>query len=95
MLVLRSLALAGWQARCLSLNFSSSTLPSPANNGARVLTLDPEPCRVASSLLILGFFFFGIIILGLEWPSWSLVVLSICNDLSAMAMSLDTVGPKP
>merc|ERR1712130_141023 len=47
--------------------------------------------RIASSLILTVFFFFAIICLGLELPTWVLVVISICNDLSAMATSLDSV----
>ena len=47
--------------------------------------------RVASSLFLLGFFFFGIVCIDLQWPTWALVIISITNDMSAMAMSLDNV----
>jgi H+-transporting ATPase len=47
--------------------------------------------RIASSLLILGFFFFAIIILRLEMPTWVLVIISITNDMSAMFTSFDKV----
>ncbi len=49
--------------------------------------------RIASSLLILGFFFFGIIILGLEMPTWAIIVINITNDASVMATSFDKVRP--
>ena len=48
--------------------------------------------RVASSLLILVFFFFAIICLELEMPTWVLVLISITNDLSVMATALDRVS---
>ncbi|EIE22120.1 P-type ATPase [Coccomyxa subellipsoidea C-169] len=47
--------------------------------------------RIASSLLILGFFFFGIIILGFEMPTWAIIVINITNDASVMATSFDKV----
>ncbi|BDA48222.1 Plasma membrane ATPase 1 [Coccomyxa sp. Obi] len=47
--------------------------------------------RIASSLLILGFFFFGIIILGVEVPTWAIIVINITNDVSVMATSFDRV----
>ena len=47
---------------------------------------------IASSLILTGFFFFAIICMKLELPTWVLVVISICNDLSAMATSLDKVS---
>lgn len=49
--------------------------------------------RIASSLLILGFFFFGIIILGVEMPTWAIIVINITNDVSVMATSFDRVSP--
>ena len=48
--------------------------------------------RIASSLLILGFFFLAILIYSFEIPTWAIVVISICNDLSVMATSVDKVG---
>lgn len=50
--------------------------------------------RIASSLLILGFFFFAIIILGLEMPTWAIIVINITNDVSVMATSFDKVSPE-
>ena len=47
--------------------------------------------RCASSITILGFFFFAIIILNLEFPTWALVLVSLTNDLSVMATSFDKV----
>ncbi|KAK9833891.1 hypothetical protein WJX74_009082 [Apatococcus lobatus] len=47
--------------------------------------------RVACSLFIILFFFFAIVILDLEMPTWTVVVLSLFNDLSAMALGLDQV----
>ena len=49
--------------------------------------------RIASSLLILGFFFFSAILLGLEMPTWAIIVINITNDASVMATSLDLVSP--
>jgi H+-transporting ATPase len=51
--------------------------------------------RIASSLLILGFFFFAIVILEFEIPTWVLVVISITNDVSAMFTSFDKVHTSP
>ena len=48
--------------------------------------------RIASSLLILGYFFFAIIIFDLEMPTWVLVLINLLNDVSAMATSLDKVS---
>ena len=50
--------------------------------------------RIASSLLILGYFFFAIIIFDLEMPTWVLVLINLLNDVSAMATSLDKVCDK-
>ena len=50
--------------------------------------------RIASSLLILGFFFFSVILLGLEMPTWAIIVINITNDASVMATSFDLVSPK-
>lgn len=47
--------------------------------------------RMASSLTILMFFFFAVIILAFTFPTWTLVLLSLTNDLSAMATSFDRV----
>ena len=49
--------------------------------------------RIASSLLILGFFFFSVILLGLEMPTWAIIVINITNDASVMATSFDLVSP--
>jgi H+-transporting ATPase len=53
--------------------------------------------RIASSLLILGFFFLAIIIFDFEMPTWVLVLISLLNDISVMATSFDKVhgGNKP
>lgn len=48
--------------------------------------------RIASSLLILGFFFVAIIFLGLEMPTWAIIIINITNDVSVMATSFDKVG---
>lgn len=47
--------------------------------------------RMASSLMILGFFFLAILILDFEFPTWTLVLISLTNDLSVMATSFDHV----
>jgi hypothetical protein len=47
--------------------------------------------RMASSILILGFFFFAIIIMTFEMPTWVLVLINLFNDLSVMATSFDKV----
>lgn len=47
--------------------------------------------RIASSLTILFFFLLAIVIIGLEFPTWTLVLISLTNDLSAMATSYDKV----
>jgi hypothetical protein len=47
--------------------------------------------RITSSLLILGFFFFAIILLGLEMPTWAIIIINITNDASVMATSFDKV----
>lgn len=48
---------------------------------------------ISSSLTILGFFFFAIICMDFVIPTWILILLSITNDLSSMAVSLDKVLP--
>lgn len=48
--------------------------------------------RIACSLFISLFFFFAIVILNLEMPTWTIVILSLFNDLSAMALGLDKVS---
>ena len=48
--------------------------------------------RIASSLLILGYFFFAILIFDFEMPTWVLVLINLLNDVSAMATSLDKVN---
>lgn len=48
--------------------------------------------RLASSLLIIGYFFLAIIIFDFEMPTWALVVISLFNDLSVMATSFDKVS---
>lgn len=47
--------------------------------------------RMASSITILGFFFFAIICMRLEFPTWIMVVISLTNDVSVMATSFDKV----
>ena len=47
--------------------------------------------RLASSCLILGFFFLGITALKFDFPTWTLILLSIINDLTVMATSKDNV----
>lgn len=49
--------------------------------------------RLVSSLVILGIFFFLFMIpaLRFEFPTWALVLISLTNDLSAMATSFDKV----
>ncbi|KAK9819692.1 hypothetical protein WJX72_001191 [[Myrmecia] bisecta] len=47
--------------------------------------------RVASSMLILSFFFVAILAFDFEIPTWVLVLISLCNDLSVMAISFDKV----
>ena len=49
--------------------------------------------RIASSLLILCFFFLAILIFDFEMPTWVLVLINLLNDVSAMATSLDKVCP--
>jgi hypothetical protein len=43
-------------------------------------------------MLILGFFFFGILTMSFVMPTWALVVISLSNDISVMATSLDSVS---
>ena len=50
--------------------------------------------RIASSLLILGFFLLSVILLGLEMPTWAIIVINITNDASVMATSFDLVSPR-
>ncbi len=47
--------------------------------------------RMASSVLILGFFFFAILIFDFEIPTWILVLISMLNDASVIATSYDAV----
>lgn len=47
--------------------------------------------RISSSFTILGFFFFAMICMNFVIPTWVLILLSITNDLSSMAVSLDKV----
>jgi H+-transporting ATPase len=47
--------------------------------------------RLASSFLILGFFFGSIVGLGFDFPTWVLILVSIVNDLTVMATSKDNV----
>ena len=48
--------------------------------------------RIACSLFISLFFFFAIVILDLEMPTWTVVIVSLFNDVSAMALGLDKVA---
>ena len=41
--------------------------------------------RLASSFFILGFFFFSIVALEFDFPTWVLIFCSIINDLTVMA----------
>ena len=47
--------------------------------------------RMASSVLILGFFFFAILIFDFEIPTWILVLISMLNDASVVVTSYDAV----
>ena len=47
--------------------------------------------RLASSCFILGFFFLSIIALKFDFPTWTLILLSIVNDFTVMATSKDNV----
>jgi len=49
--------------------------------------------RMASSVLILGFFFLSIIALKFDFPTWILILLSLVNDFTAMATSKDACRP--
>eukprot|EP00921_Rhytidocystis_pertsovi_P025984 GHVQ01041952.1.p1 GENE.GHVQ01041952.1~~GHVQ01041952.1.p1 ORF type:complete len:815 (+),score=69.08 GHVQ01041952.1:163-2607(+) len=49
--------------------------------------------RMASSTLILLFYFFSVIITGVNMPTWTLVLLSIINDFTIMSTSKDQVIP--
>ncbi len=49
--------------------------------------------RMASSVLILGFFFLSIIALRFDFPTWVLILLSLVNDFTAMATSKDACRP--
>ena len=51
--------------------------------------------RMASSVLILGFFFLSIIALSFNFPTWVLILLSLVNDFTAMATSKDSVRAAP
>lgn len=53
--------------------------------------------RLASSINILGFFFFAYVIFGsrFDFPTWALVLISLTNDLSVMATSFDKVYSSP
>ena len=69
----------------------SSLLSGPAASSSRALQ-SYIIYRIASSLLILGFFFFSVILLGLEMPTWAIIVINITNDASVMATSFDLVS---
>eukprot|EP00897_Mesotaenium_endlicherianum_P006539 jgi/Mesen1/5913/ME000030S05179 len=47
--------------------------------------------RIASSVLILLFFFFSIICVQFDFPTWVLILLSLVNDFTVMATSVDKV----
>jgi len=47
--------------------------------------------RLASSLTILGFFVLSICALKFDFPTWTLILLSIINDFTVMATSKDNV----
>ena len=47
--------------------------------------------RMCSSILILGFFFFSMLIFNLEFPTWVLVLMNMLNDASVMSTSYDEV----
>lgn len=47
--------------------------------------------RLASSFLILGFFFLSIVALKFQFPTWVLIIVSIVNDFTIMATTKDTV----
>ncbi|UPR03149.1 P-type cation-transporting ATPase [Chloropicon primus] len=49
--------------------------------------------RMASSVLILGFFFLSIVALQFDFPTWVLILLSLVNDFTAMATSKDSCRP--
>ena len=49
--------------------------------------------RMASSVLILGFFFLSIVALKFDFPTWVLILLSLVNDFTAMATSKDSCRP--
>jgi len=49
--------------------------------------------RMASSVLILGFFFLSIIALQFDFPTWVLILLSLVNDFTAMATAKDSCRP--
>ena len=49
--------------------------------------------RMGSSMLILIFFFFSIIVVEFDFPTWALILLSLVNDFTVMATSLDRVHP--
>ena len=53
--------------------------------------------RLASSFLILGFFTLSIVACRFDFPTWTLILLSIVNDFTVMATSKDNVrsSPKP
>ena len=51
--------------------------------------------RLASSYLILAFFFLAIIIWDFEMQTWALVLISMFNDLAVMLTAFDKVRSQP
>ena len=51
--------------------------------------------RLASSYLILAFFFLAIVIWDFEMQTWALVLISMFNDLAVMLTAFDKVPPPP
>lgn len=45
--------------------------------------------RIASSLLILGFFFFAIVVLKFEFPTWVLVRGRLCGRMGVLLGAAD------
>jgi H+-transporting ATPase len=49
--------------------------------------------RISSSLLILGFFFFSVLIMNFEMATWVLVLITILHTLTTNATLYDKVCP--
>ena len=49
--------------------------------------------RLASSMLIMFFYFFSILLVKFTMPTWTLILLSIINDFTIMSTSRDYVIP--